>query len=197
MSARRGTQPEDRNALNESVGLSFAALCEKLAKGPGYVRALQSELELFVPARPERYSPAYAAFLERITCLRTFCVPMEDIVAAFIKEKKIMELLHADTLSCSPTWYLDHCALPANQTDRRLLLTGYDLGFPLSADAIQGHLDFGSRDAELFRRHEMGEDIRRVLGQYRRILSRIRERVEVERNVLERALIWMDEVGWA
>lgn len=197
MSARRLLPDGEHGAGPEEVGLTFAALCERLGKAPGYVRTLQSELGLHVPAKPERYSRAYAAFLERAICLRTFCIPMEDIAAAFTKEKKIMELLHADTLTNSPTWYLDHGGASGDHMERRLLLTGYDLGFPLSADIIQGHLDFGSREAELFRRHEMGEDIRRVLSQYRRILDRIRGRVNVERGVLERALMWLDEVGWA
>lgn len=196
MSARR-IPPSSVNVSDRNDGLTFSMLCENLGKAPGFVRSLQSDLGLFVPPKPERYSSPYAAFLHRVVCLRAFSVPMDEIAAVFAKEKKILELLHADTLSNSPTWYLDQCGLSDTFPERRLLLTGYDIGFPLSAETIQGHLDFGSRHAELFQRHEMGEDIRRVLVQYRRILERIRGRVDSERPVLERALMWLDEVGWA
>lgn len=196
MSARR-VPPPGGSVADHDNGITFSVLCENLGKAPGYVRALQLDLGLFVPGKPERYSPAYAAFLHRVVCLRAFSVPMDEISMAFGKEKKILELLHADTLSNSPTWYLDQCGISDTFPERRLLLTGYDIGFPLSAETIQGHLDFGSRHAELFLRHEMGEDIRRVLVQYRRILDRMRGRVNSERPVLERALMWLDEVGWA
>lgn len=187
----------DHEAGDGNGQLTFHKLCKLLAKPPGYVRSLQANLQLPQPPKGEGYSRAYAAFMERAISLRTFSVPIEDIADALHKEKKILELLHVDSIASSPTWYLDACGRDEAHTDRHLLLTGYDLGFPLNADVIQSNLDFGPRDNELFARHEMGEDIRRVLRLYVKLLGKIRERVVQEKPVLERALFWSEEAFWS
>ena len=119
--------------------LTFARLCEILGKAPFYITNLQRSLGVYVPLSEVGYSVAYVSFMEKVVALRTFNVPTSDIADVFTKEKRILELLKFDSLSTSPTWYLDACGRP-NRSDEHLLLTGHALGFALHASAIQVNL---------------------------------------------------------
>lgn len=163
-------------------------LSEKLGKDPLYVRNVQKTLNLHVPDG-EGYSLAYLRFLRKIIALRTFSVPMDDIVRLFEIEKKLLRLLRADTHSSSPTWYLDACA-GRGQHESRLLLTGYDLGVPVAGGTIQTSLDFGDMPPELFEGEEMGEDIGRILDQYLKLVDKTRHRTRNESPILRHALSW-------
>ena len=164
-------------------------MCSVLGKSSGYVRRLQMTLGLPVPRRPERYPEKYVLLLRRVVSLRTFNVTVEDIKELLAKEQKILQLLHFDSVSNSPFWFM-HDIDPPVPSERHLLLTGVDLGFPVTGSAIQCNLDFMDRDPELFGRHEMGEDVRRVLDLYLELLRRIDERVSEEKPVLQEALAW-------
>jgi hypothetical protein len=168
---------------------NFSGLCEVLGKRAFYVSKLQRALGLYIPSSEEGYSGAYICFMEKIVALRTFNVPTAEIVELFSKEKRILELLRFDSLGNSPTWYLDSCGSPQRAAER-LLLTGYDIGFPVDSAAIQINLDFGKRDGELFDGHEMGEDVSRALSLYNKLVMRVRSRVEQETPVLRNALFW-------
>jgi hypothetical protein len=177
-------------------GLPFQELCRIVGKDAFYVRNLQRHLELPVVRNGEGYPDSYALFLEKVVALRAFHVSPDDIKTLFETEKKILRVMHIDTLSASPTWYLDGCngaELDDPATDR-LLLTGYRLGFPLDGPAIQHTLDFGKRESELFTGREMGEDLRLVLKKYGGLLDDLRARIEKERPVLENALEWARRV---
>ena len=171
--------------------MSFRQLCEALHKGPVYIRRLQSDLGLHVARRGQSYSTSYFNFMKKIVALRTFNVRVADIVDLFQKECKILELLHVDSISNSPTWYLDACD-GNGYAPGRLLLTGYDLGFPLKRGDIQWNLDFRQRDAELFAGIEMGEDVRRVIDLYVERVDAVRSRITLEVPVLVRALTWSE-----
>lgn len=195
---------------------SFVDMCRELGKPPVYVRGLQQALGLAVPKRQRAasaswkegkgtpakaknwidgegdYAEAYSKFLQKVVALRTFNIQMPTICELFSKERKILELLHFDTISDSPTWYLDACAEGAH-SDRHLLLTGHDLGFPLAARAIQSNLDFAERSKELFEGPEMGEDVRRILESYLVLLQDVRERIHMEKRVLLNALMWSEQ----
>jgi hypothetical protein len=173
--------------------LTFARLCEILGKAPFYITNLQRSLGVYVPLSEVGYSVAYVSFMEKVVALRTFNVPTADIADVFTKEKRILELLKFDSLSTSPTWYLDACGRP-NRSDEHLLLTGHALGFALHASAIQVNLDFGKRDGELFAGREMGEDISRSIAAYRKLVAKVRARVERETPVLQNALFWGERV---
>jgi hypothetical protein len=175
----------NRYTLNE--------FCRALGKPPPFLHPLQSGLGLHVPSRQEGYSPAYLAFMRKVIALRAFSVPMADIADVLRKERKILELLHVDSISDSPTWYLDACGCDDGPPDNNLLLTGHNLGFPVTAESIQSNLDFRARDPELFKSHEMGEDIRRVLKLYLKLLEKIKERVDAERPILQNALAWSEQ----
>jgi hypothetical protein len=177
--------------MNEQY--TFSGLCEILGKTPFYISNLQRSLGLYIPSTAEGYSAAYVSFMEKVVALRTFNVPTSEIADLFSKEVRILELLKFDSLSDSPTWYLDACNAP-NRSDEHLLLTGHALGFPLHAKAIQTNLDFGKRDDELFNGREMGEDVSRSLSVYAKLVSKVRNRVEKETPVLRNALFWGERV---
>jgi hypothetical protein len=180
------------------TSFTFTELCAMLGRESPYVHNLQRLLGLHIPGKGEGYSQSYLIFMEKVVSLRALHVPQDEIRELFETEKKILRLLHADSLTGSLTWYLDACA-GGNGDDNhhndpapdRLLLSGCRLGFPLDADVVQPTLDFGERKPELFKGHEMGEDVRRVLRKYRTQLADIRTRIEKEKPVLENALLWV------
>jgi hypothetical protein len=181
-----------------TAAFSFAELCAMLGRESPYVHNLQRQLGLYIPGKGGSYSQSYLVFMEKIVSLRALHVPQDEILALFETEKKVLHLLHVDTLTLSPTWYLDACA-SGNEDDQhhndpapdRLLLSGYRLGFRLDEGPVQPTLDFGQRETELFKGHEMGEDVRRVLQKYLGQLAEVRKRVQRERPVLENALLWV------
>ena len=172
-------------------GFSFPDLCRSLGKDAFYVKNLQRQLDLYVPSDGQGYPESYVIFMEKVIALRAFHVPANEIEELFETEKKILHLLHVDSLSPSPTWYLDLCSSADLEAScGQLLLSGYKLGFAMDAGAIQHTLDFGGRDAELFKGSEMGEDVRRVLAKYVGLLDGVRGRIEKEKPILENALLW-------
>ncbi|MDA0989399.1 MAG: hypothetical protein O3A51_01435 [Verrucomicrobia bacterium] len=160
-----------------------------LGKSPPFTRNLQSKLGLFVPSKSDGYTEAYVRFMRKVIALRTFTVPLEEIRELIQKEIKILELLNFDAIHESPVWFMCTVEPPA-QSERHLLLSGHDLGFPLTSNAIQGNLDFRERDPELFGGQEMGEDVRRVLKLYYKLLQKVDARVQQEKPVLLEALDW-------
>lgn len=174
--------------MTEHYTLSELAIA--LGKSVPYVRHLQTQIKAAVPRRPESYPEAYVHFLRRVVALRMFHVPAEDIAELFQWERKILEFLHFDALGDAPFWYLAPGDGDA-RTERHLLLTGQDLGFPVTSGAIQCNLDFRARNPELFGGREMGEDVRRVIDLYLRLLRKIDARVKAERPVLLDALAWI------
>jgi hypothetical protein len=168
---------------------SFSQLCRRLGRSPHYIRNCQIKLGLHVPKDSEGYSPAYRIFLETIIILRAFSVPLEDIAELFEAEKRILRFLRVDTLTLSPTWYLDQCGRNGEGSNR-LLLTSHDLGGSITEGGVQFHLDFRGAHGELFSGVEMGQDARRVMAAYDTRLEKVRSRVKTEEVVLRRALAW-------
>jgi hypothetical protein len=160
------------------------------------LRTIQKTFALHIPTEGV-YSEAYCRFLEKIVALQALHVSRTALLEIFEKEKQILRLLHVDTLSSSPTWYLDDCAQPETKASlaTRLLLTGHDLGFKLDAPATQDTLDFGSREKELFKGREMGEDVRKLLADYLRLFTAIRQTVSTEIPVIRNALNWASRLS--
>jgi hypothetical protein len=173
---------------------TFHEFCRAVGKPAPIVHSLQTNLDLYVPNKHEGYPDAYLIFMEKVVAMRTFSVPLDEIADLFRKEKKILELLHVDTITDSPTWYLDACKRDGGRSDQCLLLTGHNLGFPIAAEVIQSNLDFGDRDPELFNSREMGEDVRKILRTYLKLIEKIKDRIQTEKPVIERALFWSEEV---
>lgn len=186
---------------------TFAELCTALGKGTFYVRNLQKHLGIPVlhgkdggkrtrAGRKKRgqdgsYPPPYLIFLEKVVAMRAFNVPLAKIGDLFEIEKKILTLLHFDSLYLHDAWYFGS-AEPQELSERHLLLTGHDLGFPIVDGDIQHNLDFAERDAELFHGEEMGEDVRRVLTKYRGMVDEVRTTIRKEQPVLRNALDWAE-----
>ena len=163
-------------------------MCQAVGKPPPYVRQLQAIFHL-PHTRDQRYSAAYVKFVRNLVTLRAFSVPVDEIGDLLNREKRLLELLHVDTISNSPTWFVDSCD-QAGRPSRRLLLTGHDVGFPLASRTVQVGFDFGRKQRELFTGHEMGEDTRRVIDAYLKARKRILDRVRDQRPVLRSALEW-------
>lgn len=101
---------------------TYAALCARLNRAPVYVRGLQRRFGLPIPAEsplplnherrtkneerknlpPSTYSEPYIAFLETIIHLRVLGIPEDTLLRLWDLERKLMELLHADSTG-SPT----------------------------------------------------------------------------------------------
>lgn len=172
-----------------SRNLTLQDVCRDVGKNHVYIGQIQTALDLYKPEPPRYYNRGYINFLSKCTALRTFGVGLGDIQDLFRKEIKALRLLHFDTHSESPTWYLDGCTLEGKDP-HRLLLTGVDVGFPVMSGAVQTGLDFGSREPELFESHQMGENLEHVMDLYRRQVGKIRKRVEEERPVIRAAMSW-------
>ena len=172
---------------------SFPELCQALGRSQVAVRNLQTGLDMFVSSNGDRYSDAYLQFMQKVVALRTLNIPLEDIRDLFIKEKRIMEMLHVDSASDSPTWYLDHCH-GGERTASELFLTGYDVGAPLHSGRIQVNLNFHRTGKELFSGPAMGEDVNEFCLAYTRQLEKMKRRIQEERQVLRRALAWADRM---
>lgn len=172
-----------------SRGIPLLDVCRQIGKNHVYLGQIQAALDLYKPEPPNLYGRGYVNFLTKCTALRTFGVGLGDIQELFRKEVKVLKLLHLDTHSHSPTWYLDACTLDTKDPER-LLLTGINIGFPVMTGPVQTGLDFGSREPELFDSHQMGENLEHVLDLYRRQVMKIRRRVEEERPILRTAMNW-------
>ncbi len=190
---------------------TIAALCARLNRAPIYVRGLQRRFGL--PIREGvTYSESYIAFLETIIHLRVLGIPEETLLHLWTLERKLMQLLHADSAG-SPTWFLDACGATDNP-DHRLLHSNFDIGAylpsqsptppfaspralrggnsptPPSPTTLQLGLNFAGKKTtpELFTAPEMGEDAILVLRQYLTLHQEIVAAVHAEIPVLRAAV---------
>jgi hypothetical protein len=152
-----------------------------------YLSGLQARFELPV-MDGAGYSPAYLEFLRKVVHLRTLAVGEESIHDLWIIERKLLQLLHADSTG-SPTWFLDACGVSGNP-QQRLLLSNYNLGVPVHARTLQLGLNFTAADRELFGGAEMGEDALRVLQDYRRLHRHIEKEIASELPQVRAAASW-------
>lgn len=134
------------------------------------------------------YPATYLPFLRTLVYLRLAQVPEERILELWHLERKLMTLLHADTLG-SPTWMIDGHSQKGGRS-RRLFLSRHDLGTDLFASSLQPGLDFSSDDAELFASREMGEDALRILHTYLELLGSVRRIIADQAATLHAAARW-------
>ncbi len=162
-------------------------LARTLNRSTVYLAGLQTRFELPVFAGAG-YSKAYLSFLTTLVHLRTLAVAEEKLKELWNIEKKLMQLLHAET-SASSTWFLDSCGCESNP-NRRLLLSNYDLGVDLNSRDLQLGLDFTDAPAELFPGQEMGEDVLRVFNDYRRHYVAMSAKMRAELPQVRAAMSW-------
>ncbi|MFZ4395453.1 MAG: hypothetical protein ACOYOU_07485, partial [Kiritimatiellia bacterium] len=84
---------------------------------------------------PSSYTGPYFCFLETIIHLRVLGIPEDTLLHLWIFERKLMQLLHADSTG-SPTWFLDACGSTINP-DHRLLLSNFDIGVYLPTSELE------------------------------------------------------------
>jgi hypothetical protein len=165
-------------------------IAERLGRPSIWILGIQKRFGLPVL---ESYSEGYESFLRKILHLRVLGVSEESLREFWAVERKLIEVLHLDPQSSS-TWMVDACAFPADP-DRRLLLSNIDLGFILPATELQIGLNFATSSPELFAGKEMGEDVLKVLQDYRTRLAAIRLSVDSESKILRDALKWGRQLG--
>lgn len=166
---------------------TFADMAKALNRPPVYLSGLQARFELPV-MDGAGYSPAYLEFLRKVVHLRTLAIAEESIRDLWNIEKKLLQLLHADSTG-SPTWFLDACGALGNPK-QRLLLSNYDLGVPIHSQGLQLGLNLTDADRELFGGAEMGEDAMRVFQDYRRLHGRIAKEIAAELPQVRAASSW-------
>ncbi len=166
---------------------TFADLAKALNRSTVYLSGLQARFELpsFDGAS---YFPAYLAFFQMVVYLRTLGISEERLRELWDIERKLLQLLHADTAR-SPTWFLDSCGATTN-TKRRLLLTNHDVGVMVHGTGLQLGLNFADATPELFAGKEMGEDALRVLYEYRKLYGRICADIKAELPHVRDAVAW-------
>jgi len=166
---------------------TFADLAKALNRSTVYLSGLQSRFALpaFIGGG---YSNAYLAYLQTLVHLRTLSVTEESLRELWRSEKKLLQLLHADS-SGSTTWFLDSCGATTHP-NRRLLLSNYELGSDVKASGVQMGLNFAATPAELFPGNEMGEDALRALHDYRKRFTIIESEVRGELPQVRAALVW-------
>jgi len=164
---------------------SLKEIAERLGRPVLWISGVQKRFGLPVL---ESYPEGYEAFLRKILHLRILGVSEESLREFWAVERKLIALLHLDPQS-SPTWMVDACAFQADP-ERRLLLSNIDLGFPLPATDLQIGLNFAPKSLELFAGKEMGEDVLRLISDYRTRLARIHSTVASELPILKGAITW-------
>ncbi len=149
---------------------------------------LQSTFEL--PVFPGAgYSEAYLAFLRTIVRLRTLQVKEEMLRDLWNLERKLLKLLHADA-GGSPTWFLDACGTKAPGR-HRLLLSQRDVGAAFDEKTVQPGLDLApEQSGELFPGAAMGEDLMRLLDDYRRLHGEVRKSVRTALPLVDATVAW-------
>ncbi len=167
---------------------TFADIAKTLNRSTVYLSGLRSRFELPV-LDGVGYSAAYLAFFRTVVHLRTLSIGEEALRDLWQIEKKLLQLLHADSTG-SPTWFLDACAA-TSRPDQRLLLTNFDMGAAIHGQEVQPGLNFSPPFSELFAGHEMGEDVLRVVADYRRHHARILEAVSAELPIVQCAAAWV------
>ncbi len=166
---------------------SLGDMAKELGRSAAYIKGLQIRFDLPVLSGTS-YSKAYLDLLRKIIFLRTLGISEESILKLWQLEKKLMELLHADT-SDSPTWFLDECGKRTHPR-RRLLLTNYDVGADLFSKKLQLALPLKEPSRELFEGHEMGEDALFVLESYLKAYDRIQRDAGLQIKPLRAAANW-------
>ena len=131
--------------------MNLSTLARVVGKSVPYVITLQKKFEL--PAR-ETYSGGHGVLLKKVLYLSICSIPVKQIKALLKSERRLLELLNADSLHERPDWFEALCTMRSGPT--RLLLSGYDIGCELSDQTVQTGLNFSARDRELFEDHEMG-----------------------------------------
>jgi hypothetical protein len=164
-------------------------LAKKVGKSAPYVLTLQKKFGL--PGCKD-YPEGYAVLVKKLIYLSICSVPDKEIKSLLSKEKKLLELLKADSLHDGELWFESMCTMKSGPT--RLLFTGHDLGHPVDCKVVQTGLDFSEREKELFQSSEMGSSVLKELRRYAEILNKVTDRIQQELPSVDNALKWGQHV---
>jgi len=167
--------------------MNLKQLSEKCGKSVPFIMATQKSFGL--PAS-KTYSDGYAVLISKLIWLRIASVPKKEIVSLLSRERKLLELLKADSHTPTPTWFEDQCK--EKWGSGHLLLSGYSLGH---TSGVQTGLDFSERETELFESQEMGDDALRALNLCMESQGAVTARLRQEIPVLSSALKWSRKVS--
>lgn len=170
---------------------TFTDLANTLNRPAVYLSGLQARFELPV-LEGAGYSEAYLAFLRVVVHLRVLGISEERLRELWDIEKKLLTLLHLHSTG-SVTWFLDSCGATTH-AKRRLLLSNHDVGVEVQGTGLQMGLNFAEKTPELFAGKEMGEDVLRVLQEYRKLYARIGEDIKAELPHVREAVVWARRV---
>jgi hypothetical protein len=167
--------------------ITLGDLSKALHRPVVYLHGVMARFELPLPGEGG-YPAPYQAFLRTLVYLRAMNVSEDSLRELWGMEKKLLQLLHADSAG-SPTWFLDACCQTTHPR-RRLLLSNYDMGVELGSRSLQPGLNFEASPAELFPGKEMGEDAMLLLGKVQSLTRRIHGEVRQEAPLVKAALHW-------
>ncbi len=164
-----------------------------LAKATGKsAQFLMNHISRYGLTKTKTFSAGYGVLFRKLIALSLCSVAQKDIEILLTREKNLLSLLKADSLTDAPTWFEDLCVADSGPT--RLLLSGYDLGHSVTANGVQTALDFASREPELFSSREMGTDVLRALRLYAETHNAVKKRMRDERKVLAASLKWVRQI---
>ena len=162
--------------------MKLRELAEASGKPVPFMMNLQQKFSLPVC---KSYSAGYAVLVKKLVFLDACSVPTRECLALLTAEKRLLELLKADSLDPSPEWFEKLCTMKSGPN--RLLLCGYDLELN---SGVQPGLDFSPREKELFDHKEMGADVIRALKLCREATAAVQARLAQELPLLSAALKW-------
>jgi len=164
-----------------------------LAKATGKsAQYLMNHISRYGLTKTKAFSAGYAVLFRKLVALSLCAVPQKEIESLLAREKSLLSLLKADSLTDAASWFEDLCVADSGPT--RLLLSGYDLGHSVTANGVQTALDFANREPELFSSREMGSDVLRTLRLYAETHTAVIRRIRNERKVLAASLKWTRQV---
>jgi hypothetical protein len=169
--------------------MNLNALAQKVGKSVPFVMALQQKHGL--PACKD-YREGYAVLVQKLIYLSLCSVPLKDSRDLLKSEHRLLELLKVDSLHETPDWFESLCTMDSGPT--RLLLSGYDIGYPVSGKIVQPGLDFSAREKELFPEHEMGANALLALTRYAQLLAPIQLQMVRELHGIQDAARWVRKV---
>jgi len=162
--------------------MNLKQLAGECGKSTPFVLNLQQKFALPLC---KTYSSGYATLVKKLVFLDACSVPAKECLALLTAEKRLLELLKADSLNPVPDWFENLCTMKSGPN--RLLLSGYDLE---RKTGVQPGLDFAEREKELFGHNEMGADALRALALCHKAADTIRARLGQELPLLSAALKW-------
>ena len=170
--------------------MTLNQLAKETGKSPQVILNLISRYGL---EKTRVFSAGYAVLLRKLIALSICSVAQKDTETLLLREKNLLKLLKADSLRDASTWFEDLCITESGPT--RLLLSGFDLGHPVTSDSIQTSFDFANRETELFSSKEMGADALRTLKLYVETCETVLGRIRAETRTLAFSLKWTRQIS--